>query len=234
MGLRSNAEVYGLFAPLLPQVARDHYDRLPYRKRQGLVPDMLVACRWAPTEPLRDVLAELKTLHCSVHTYPASEERCHAVNRRAELIASEYRRKARALDRQWLGTPPNQPGPVELKLRGYGDIRGLVFGSWGEASTAVSGLLSAAVDSGAARRRCCNPSSDDGSDRVRAILAATLRRRWGMTALRANARLLLDRLAYVGRGATAAAHRRASSRLLHAARAVARSGGGPRLWQLAL
>ena len=178
------------------------------------------------------MLAELKTLHCAARTYPASEERCHAVNHRSEQIAAEYRRKARALDQRWLGSPPHRPSPVELKLRGYGEIQGLVFGSWGEASRAVSSLLSAAVDSGAARRDYC-PSGDEGSecDRLRGILASTLRRRWGMTALRANARLLLDRLAYVGRGATAAAHRRISNRALHAARAALRRGGGPRVWR---
>ena len=38
-----------------------------------------------------------------------------------------------------------------------------------------------------------------------------LRRRWGLTALRENARLKLDRLEYVGRGATVAARRRAEA-----------------------
>ncbi len=40
------------------------------------------------------------------------------------------------------------------------------------------------------------------------VLAWLLRRRWGLTALRENARLKLDRLEFVGRGATAAARRR--------------------------
>ena len=35
---------------------------------------------------------------------------------------------------------------------------------------------------------------------LRATLLAMLRRRWGIAALRANARLLLERLAFVGRG----------------------------------
>ena len=38
-----------------------------------------------------------------------------------------------------------------------------------------------------------------------------LRRRWGLTALRENARLKLDRLEYVGPGATVAARRRAEA-----------------------
>ena len=42
-------------------------------------------------------------------------------------------------------------------------------------------------------------------------LAWLLRRRWGMTAWRSAARLLLDRLAYVGRGAGRATGRRAAA-----------------------
>ena len=38
-----------------------------------------------------------------------------------------------------------------------------------------------------------------------------LRRRWGLTALRGNARLLLARLEYVGSGAVAAASRRSAA-----------------------
>ena len=39
---------------------------------------------------------------------------------------------------------------------------------------------------------------------ARAALAWLLRRRWGLTALRANARLTIDRLQFVGRVAAAA------------------------------
>ena len=51
--------------------------------------------------------------------------------------------------------------------------------------------------------RCADPGRATGG------LAWLLRRRWGLTALRENARLKLDRLEYVGRGATAALQRRA-------------------------
>jgi hypothetical protein len=65
-------------------------------------------------------------------------------------------------------------------------------------------------------------------------LVSTLRRRWGITALRANARLLLERLAHVGRGAAIAARRRESGRLLYGARAALRAGRGPRTWRVVL
>ena len=54
---------------------------------------------------------------------------------------------------------------------------------------------------------------------ARGALAWLLRRRWGMCALRENARLFLARLTYVGRGATAAIHRRASASEASLARA---------------
>ena len=43
---------------------------------------------------------------------------------------------------------------------------------------------------------------------IQGALANMLRRRWGICALRENARLLLTRLTYVGRDAAAAARRR--------------------------
>ena len=97
-------------------------------------------------------------------------------------------------------------GPVERKLRSLGEVRGLVFGSWAEASPCVSWLLAQAVDSGCLCHR--SAAACVVEDDLRAVLTRLLRRRWGMAALRANARLLLDRLAYVGRGAPEAAARR--------------------------
>ena len=48
-------------------------------------------------------------------------------------------------------------------------------------------------------------------DEARAALTSMLRRRWAMTALRENARLLLSRLQFVGRGADDAAQDPAAS-----------------------
>ena len=100
MGVHANAEVFGLFAPLLPQVARDDFEALPLRKRQGIVPDFLVSCHAAPAALLRATLVELKTLHFGSSTYPATEQRCGAVARRAGTIMAEYLQKARALDQR--------------------------------------------------------------------------------------------------------------------------------------
>ena len=169
-------------------------------------------------------LMELKTVHYAPSTYPASEERCIGVSRRAGKIGAEYLQKARSLDRQWHYTGAGQQGPVEARLRGYGTIRALVFGSWGEASADVEWLLSEAVDIGLSRRSGFRPADDDEPDSLRATLLAMLRRRWGIAALRANARLLLERLAFVGRGGVLAMRRRVAGR--------ARAWRGPRVWPL--
>ena len=72
---------------------------------------------------------------------------------------------------------------------------------------------------------------DSGRPRVTSItyrIISYLLRRWDMTAAKANARLLLDRLAYVGRGATAEAERRVAGRAR--ARQWSSVSSGPRLW----
>ena len=74
---------------------------------------------------------------------------CNAVDRRARAVPAEYATKARSVDQRFCGTFPEQQGPVELRLRSYGDVKALVFGTWGEASTDVHSLLTACADSGA-------------------------------------------------------------------------------------
>ena len=103
------------------------------------------------------------------------------------------------------------------KLLSYGTVRGLVFGAWGEASPEVHHLLSLLARQGA-RAKWRSMGCPDEASAV-GCLAWLLRRRWGMTALREHARLKLDRLAYVGRGAASAADRRLRSEMEHAARA---------------
>ena len=120
-----------------------------------------------------------------------------------------------------------------MRLNSYDPVVGLVFGAWGEASPATHSLLSQMARTGAERHwrsmRCSDPVHATG------VLAWLLRRRWGLTALRENARLKLDRLEYVGRGAPAAAYRRAHAAEAHAARARAAahvflSGPRARAW----
>jgi hypothetical protein len=177
MGARVTPEGCGLVAHLLPQVARDHFDQLPVRKRQGILPDMQAQCRPSPEAPAQATLVEMKTLHYAPSTYPASSQRCNAVARRAGAVGGEYLRKTRALDQRWHHTQQPQQGPVELRLRTYGTVRSLVFGSWAECSGDVDWLLSEAVELGLTRRRGFRPSEDDEPDGLRSMLTASLWRR---------------------------------------------------------
>ena len=95
---------------------------------------------------------------------------------------------------------------MEAKLRTFDPVRGIVFGAWGEASPDVDRLIRAFARIGASRhwRTMRTPSPVE----AQGVLAWLLRRRWAMTALRENARLKLERMEFVGRGAAAAADRR--------------------------
>ena len=219
--------MYGLFSSCIPQAGRRQLDSLPLRKRQGLVPDFLVHA--ALDGPERPILLELKTLHYGSSTYVSHSARCHAVERRAAALPGEYAAKARAVDRRYCGTPEGSIGPVETRLRTYEPVRGIVFGAWGEASRATHKLLSVMARVGAERHwigMCCtDPAHATG------VLAWLLRRRWGLTVLRENARLKLSRLEYVGPGAAEAVRRRTRASAAQAARVRAGARmllGGPR------
>ena len=227
MSFRLREEVYGLFAACIPQAGRAQADGMHLRKRQGLVPDFLVHA--ALDGPERPLLFELKTLHYGSSTYTPAEARCHAVATRASALPAEYTNKARMVDRRFCNTSTGDVGPVEAKLRTFEPVRGIVFGAWGEASPVVSKLLTLMAKSGALRHwrsmRCSDPAHAVG------VVAWLLRRRWGLTALRENARLKLDRLTHVGHGAVAASRRRDMACEAHAARMRTTAGqliSGPR------
>ena len=63
--------------------------------------------------------------------------------------------------------------PVEARLRGYGTLRALVFGSWGEVSANVEWLLSEPMEIGLSRRSGFRPAEDDEPDSLRATVLAT-------------------------------------------------------------
>ena len=65
---------------------------------------------------------------------------------------------------------------------------------------------------------------------LRVALLASLQRRWGMIAARANAQLLLDRLTYVGSGALAAAARRSTALTANAQRLRRMTVARPQVW----
>ena len=87
-----------------------------------------------------------------------------------------------------------------------------MFGAFGEASPDVERLIKMFSKIGSVRHwrsmQAASPQEASGA------IAWLLRRRWAMTALRESARLKLERLEFVGRGAAVAADRRAAIRSL--------------------
>ena len=182
----------------------------PGRKRQGLVPDFLV------TLPQGfEALFELKVIGMGPSHYQTGDvSRGHAVATRARDIPQEYRRKALRLDHQHCGAPEGTPGPITRKLAGYGRVRGLAFGAYGEASQEVHDLAGLLATSYASRHwvRLRGRDPDDAA----AAISRTLYRSWGLMAVRGQARLKLAGLAHVGAGATAASSRRSGAENFHA------------------
>lgn len=132
-----------------------------------------------------------------------------AVNRRADVLPGRAATKAHKLDIQFCGTLDDDTGPVARRLNAFGPVRGLVVGHWAEGSRHLKSLLTGAAYCGSQRHwtsmRAREPRDANGT------LAWLLRRRWGMTFWRSTARLLIDRLAYVGRGSVKADGRRADA-----------------------
>ena len=134
------------------------------------------------------------------------------------------------MDQQYCGTPPppdllpdgqQKPrviGPVEQRLLAYGEVRGWCFGAWGEASTEVHGLVQRIAeerlnlkDTLPNQRRMARTREAE-----RAGLVAYVRRALSLTAVKQQARLLLDRLRLLGDGAVEAGKRRQRAEQLEA------------------
>ena len=69
------------------------------------------------------------------------------MDRRAHLLAGEYRKKARDVDRMYVGTPEGEVGPVQRKLEQFGELQGLVVGAFSEGSEDLHSLVQALAES---------------------------------------------------------------------------------------
>ena len=54
---------------------------------------------------------------------------------------ADCRRKAKKIDQEIIKTPSGQRGPLEQRLDEFGEIKGLCFGAFGEASQDVHDLI---------------------------------------------------------------------------------------------
>jgi hypothetical protein len=123
----------------------------------------------------------------------AAEQQSGAVAARALLVESEYRRHAQRLDAQH--SPPGTT-PVVDAVRGWGGVRALVFGQYGEWSADVHDLLDGAADS-LARRRWAAMGARTQAE-ARSYFVSRLRRRLALVTAREMARHRLNRVQFIG------------------------------------
>ena len=195
-------EGWVLFSHLIPAEALTRMER--GRKRQALVPDFRVEMTCA-TGGTKTQLAELKVISCCKSWYtPGAKVR--GTDKRAQQLPTEYKRKAKKVDQEVLGVDKEVRGPVERRLEEYGDLLGLCFGAWGEASEGVHQLVQNLAESrltflGLRRGR-------PGSEAVLGMCVGQVRRRLSMAAVKAQVDCLLAKLHQVGPGNKQLAKRR--------------------------
>ena len=107
------------------------------REHQGLVPDYLITFP-AQHGPSSSQLAQLKCISAGVTWYSSCQK---AVDQRANGLPKLYLDKARKINRKYCGTNPSHVGPLEERLKGFGDLLRLVSGQYGEVSQNFHKLL---------------------------------------------------------------------------------------------
>ena len=187
-------EVWGLFSHLIPAEALTRMEK--GRKRQAIVPDFRLEMP-IPTGGTRPQLAELKMISCCETWYPAGS-RVRATDRRANGLQQEYRKKARKVDHDLLGLPTEQKGPVERRLDEFGEVLGLCFGAWGEASEDVHRLVQTLAESRLKYQGL--QMGRPGGEQELGVLVGQVRRRLSMAAVKAQVDCLLAKLHQVGPG----------------------------------
>ena len=193
--LPTTCEVWGLFSHLIPN---DVMSRIEGgRKRQGLVPDfrLEMPSTMGGTEYR---LAELKAISCCDTWYKPSASNTRATDKRAKRLQMEYQGKAKKVDQDLLGVTAGEKGPLEKRLDEFGNVIGLCFGAWGEASTDVHNLVQTLAEA-----RLKFQGLKEGRPRSKqelGLIVGQVRRRLSLAAVKAQVDCLLSRIHQVGPG----------------------------------
>ena len=120
MGMAMRPEVHGTFSTV-NSAAANHHMQANHRERQGLVPDFM----WRDGDGDRR-LGELKSISLSTSHYRTNilarnVHKAHAVKKRAASIPGTHARKARRVDQRFNGAAVNAAGPMEQRLKDFGD-----------------------------------------------------------------------------------------------------------------
>ena len=218
-----DCEVYGLFSDLLPAALEEEGGELQWgRARQGKVPDFkfLLASPEGPTPRL----AELKVIGAGKTLFPRGEIG-KGTERRAAKLTQEYEASLRRYDVRFHGAAPlvrgqpePPPGPLLTRFRSYGGLcQGkLVAGPWGDLSPDFHQLLKVFAESRVAAM--ARASGWEAGPGALGKVMGELRRGFSVAVVRGHALCLLERLAHLGPGARAAAHRRKATLRMEEAR----------------
>ena len=206
-------EVFNMFAHLIPQEGLSRMER--GRKRQGLVPDFLLELDGERGQKI-DELAELKVICCCPSRYSLvpppphpDRESVKAVDKRARVLTEEYSKKAKKVDRVYGGADVDVVGRVQRKLMDFGEVRGLVFGAFGEASEGVHELVHHLASS-----KLKAEGLQQGRETAKGelgVLVGQVRRLLSVASVRAQAECLLSKLRQAGGGVGAANKRRGNA-----------------------
>jgi len=200
---------------LPPRERYGDYDEDPEAvHRRGIVPDDLIYdMPMQPTAPrgaAGRMIFDTKVIHGGHHSCYSiqmyREERCGAVEARARQVPVAYEASARHLDEHVVepsrrvasaavlaGAPP---GPVLSTLRQFPPCEGRCYGAYAEMSSACHRLIDHMATSGAAQQwRSMGARTET---EARGFLLQSIRRSLGVTAWRAQARMVLWRLPTVG------------------------------------
>ena len=150
----------GVFASRVrqPELLLAEADRTSRKGRRGgryaMIPDGLYSWSGRPAQKMGDV----KLVYPSrVYASRSAQKRGVVVGNRQVKVRKEYATAAKRADRLYNLTPAGQVGRVESHLANFGEVRGWVFGAFGEASSHVREFVEEAALAGSAgwRRLGC-------------------------------------------------------------------------------
>jgi hypothetical protein len=206
-------EVFGLFANACSDggdAMRADSGLRSLSKQRSMVPDLMFS---DPDDRDSEELIDLKTISHSRSSYNRARIRgeISAVNARAAKVNDEYDKHAVDLDHRFNGCPlyetdqatgdirrhqngskvrSTQVGPVRALLRTYGAVKGLVYGSFGEAGDDVHSTLK--IIAGRIARENWMEMGARNQPEAEAALSSRFYREWGIGNARGRSHAVLS------------------------------------------
>ena len=111
--------------------------------------------------------------------------------RRANGLTGHYMGKATGVDQNYGGVMPGEVGRVQRKLETFGEVRGLVFGAFGEVSEGVHELIQVVAQS---RLRAVGLQKGRVSEKGElGVLVGRIRKQLSVVAVKTQANSLITR-----------------------------------------